>query len=92
MSSIRRLFEYRVSSEKADSNFASLAAYFFAVLVMVIGITKIGSLQATEIEILLATIGIVSLSMLTVAFGLLIELNQRLRTAQADKPGTGATQ
>jgi hypothetical protein len=88
MNSIRKLFTHRISSARTDTTVASLACYGAATLVMVVGITRIGSLNATETEILLATLGVVTLSMLTIAFGQLLEIQQRLRAAAPEKPGS----
>ncbi len=92
MVSIKRLLEIPVASDGAYSKFASLASYVLAMAILVLGVKRFSSYALTEIELVLATISVVTLSLLCVIFGQLLEINRRLHAIQSERQGTDATE
>ncbi len=84
MNSLHKAFTRPVSSERTDAKISSLLLYIFAVLVLVVGAVKIAPLARTEFEVVLITLAIVTLSILMVVFGQLLEINERLRLVRLE--------
>ena len=86
MTNLRNLLMCNVSSERADASFGALFSYGMGILVLVVGFYRIASMDGTENEVFLSVLGVLILSLLMIAMGQLMEMNQRLREVSESKP------
>lgn len=89
MTSVRRLLTRPISSTNTDASIASLASYVFGILVLVVGFTGVTRLNVSEVELLLAVLGVLNVSLLMIVFGQLIEIYRRLQALAPRTPETG---
>lgn len=86
MNSLRTLLTRQLTSSDDDATMSAIASYLTAFLILVCGFVTVGLLSDEMAQTFLAILGVLSLSMLFVILGQLIEIHQRLKILSNTRP------